>query len=387
MFGSVTFHVFAAASLTTLAAVQGTTRFIGYVDAATQRDVPLQSYVHGNLTHLVVTNAVKVDSSGAIHFRPVQHPSERSGEDLLTELALVPNVRLVVGIRGHPDDVALDELAEVGEARERFVSSAAQLLQKLGAGGLEIEWHSDDIAGGKPTAAPFDAMEQYHFALLCRDLKKAVADSDGTLSVAVRPGRQEFADGNFVRQFVDWLALRAYSMRSLGDPHHASLKDMTAALDEWSAKGVPKSQLVLSTPLFGRPGAPLLRGGDRNEALRASWQEIARNGLRPTGGDMRGDIFLDAATGKQWWVSGINTTRAKVKHILENSYGGVAFRDLHHDAEDKDISLVEAAFDAVREHRQAQRKQPFLLPGVVLFQKGLTASRTQPDLAHPRGEL
>lgn len=361
-------------------AAQGTTKFIGYLDAAAQLDRPLATYIRKGLSHLVVTNAVKVDSSGALHYRAAQQPSERTGEELLSALAKVPGVQLLVGLRGHPDDVALDELAEVDEARAKFVANAAKLASDFDAGGLEIEWHSDDLAGGKPSTAPFDAMEQYHFALLCRDLSAKLRSSGGrSLSVAVRPGRQEFADGNVVKQFVSWLALRAYSMRSLGDPHHASLKDMATALDEWTARGVPRAQLVLATPLFGRPGAALHRPGDRNELLRASWHEIAHNGARQKGGEMSGDVFLDVATGKQWWVSGLNTTRAKATHIVEGGYGGLAFRELHHDAREQDLSLVEAA---LRAGQEARLKEPVRSSGVVLFQRGLISSRTRgPDLA------
>jgi len=296
-------------------------------------------------------------------------------------------VKLVVSLRGEPDDVALDELAEIDTARERFATDSAVLARGWGVSGFEIEWHSDDPAGGKAVAAPFDVMEQYHFALLCRDLASSLRAAGGkTLSVAVRPGRQEFADGNFVRGYIDWLSLRAYSMRSLGDPHHSSLKDMSAALDEWSNKGVPKSQLVLGTPLFGRPGGSLNTAGDRNEALRRSWRELAHGSLtsRRSNDDGRGDAFVDAETGKVWWVSGLNTTKAKVKHVLDSGYGGVAFRDLHNDALETSLSLVQAARDAMREHREAQaakkkiRRSPLVATGMALFQRTSLLSKTDP---------
>jgi len=161
----------------------------------------------------------------------------------------------------------------------------AALLRKWGADGLEIEWHSDP-QGGKPAAEPFDVMEQYHFALLCRDLAGALRASGGNrkLSVATRPGRKEFADGNFVRRYIDWLALRAYSMRSLGDPHHSSLKDMRATLDEWSEKGVPREQLVLgrsAAPGGSWPGRACARQAATTSATPSSRRPAARSGGPP----------------------------------------------------------------------------------------------------------
>lgn len=367
------------------------TRFIGYFDVSAQKELPIKALLQKNLTHVVLTGAVKVDNNGTFHYR-LAEPLERSAQDLIRALAALPGLKLVVSLRGYPDDVALDELAEVPEARERFTTEAALLAREWGASGLEIEWHSDDPAGGKATAAPFDVMEQYHFALLCRDLASSLrASGSRSLSVAVRPGRQEFADGAFVHSYIDWLAIRAYSMRSLGDPHHSSQKDMVAALDEWSAKGVPNSQLVLSTPLFGRPGAALHTTGDRNEALRRTWRDLAHSGLRSpkAGTDARGDVFLDAETGKAWWVSGLNTTKAKVKYVLQNGYGGIAYRDLHHDSPEKQLSLVQAAVDSLKEYQEARKKRRSR-SGVapILFQKGMMLSRSddQPGGAK-HGEL
>lgn len=353
-----------------------THRLIGYFDANSQAELPAVSVPYRNLTHLVLTNAVKVDNQGALHLRAKAQAEDMEPGELIQLLARAP-VKLVVSLRGHPDDVALDELAEVDELRERFATDMAAQVRDWGASGLEIEWHSDDPGGGKPLMAPFDTMEQYHFALLCRDLAGSLRAAGGkTLSVAVRPGRQEFADGAFVHHYIDWLALRAYSMRSLGDPHHSSLKDMAQALDEWTAKGVPRQQLVLGTPLFARPGGSLHTANDRNEALRLAWRDIAGSRLRvPPDGDQRGDVFLDVETGKAWWASGIKTTRSKVQHLLRHGYGGIAFRDLHHDTWAPGHSLVQAALEASREYRDARRTRFSLTQPMSLFQRGLTRSR------------
>lgn len=368
-------------------------RTIGYLDAKAQQELPLEALPSdGELSHLVLTGALTVDNNGTIHLRPAAAEGELGAEELIGRLA-ARQPKLVLSLRGHPDDVALDELAEQDEVRARFATEMALLLRRWGADGLEIEWHSDDPNGGKAATAPFDAMEQYHFALLCRDLAGALRATGGnrTLSVAARPGRKEFADGNFVRAYIDWLALRAYSMRSLGDPHHSSLKDMHAALDEWTDKGVPRSQLVLGLPLFARPGAALHSAGDRNEALRRSWRDIVGEGMRSPGGDHLGDAFIEPATGKVWWASGATTTKAKVDHVAGGGYGGIAFRDLHHDvmrpvanSSPKTISLVQVATEAVKEHRRKAAKAKRRVVTVPhqqpwsLMQKGLIRSKTDP---------
>lgn len=354
----------------------GAAKLIGYFDANSQLDLPVHSLPQINFTHIILTNVLKVDNKGVLHFRPKAHESELDAVGLMKHLAAGP-AKLVVSIRGNEDDVALDELSEVDSLREDFATNIAIFLRNVDADGLEIEWHSDDPAGGKALAAPFDAMERYHFALLCRDLAGALRAAGGrTLSVAVRPGRQEFTDGAFVEHYIDWLTLRAYSMRSLGDPHHSSLKDMTEALGEWTARGVPRRQLVLGIPLFGRCGAALSSPDNRNEGSRSSWKELSGAHLRvPPGGNQRGDVFIDDSTGKTWWVSGLDTTRAKVKHILENGYGGIAFRDLHQDAQAAGLSLASAASKAVQGHGR-KRSMHLLGHPLSLFQNGLRRSRS-----------
>eukprot|EP00931_Biecheleriopsis_adriatica_P086701 TRINITY_DN61313_c0_g1_i1.p1 TRINITY_DN61313_c0_g1~~TRINITY_DN61313_c0_g1_i1.p1 ORF type:complete len:442 (-),score=92.38 TRINITY_DN61313_c0_g1_i1:101-1267(-) len=351
-------------------------RLIGYFDAKSQKELSLQSLRHENLTHLVLTNAVKVDNQGNLVLRA--EPGELSAEETIARLATLP-VKLIISLRGHEDDVALDELAEVDDLRTRFASQIATKLKQWGASGLEIEWHSDDPNGGKATAEPFDIMEQYHFALLCRDLAVAFRGAGNkTISVAVRPGRQEFNQSAFVNKYIDWLALRAYSMRSLGDPHHSSLKDMKTALDEWESKGVHKEKLVLGTALFGRPGASLHTAGDRNEALRVSWKDLAEGGryVAPRS-DRNGDVFKDVRSGKAWWISGLSTTRAKVKYVADNGYGGIALRDLHQDSPGE-LSLVQAAAAALVEVSvRTSRLRRVLAKPVSLLQKGLLRSQTR----------
>lgn len=355
-------------------------RFIGYYDLLARDhlvpEIPPASLA--SLTHVVVTNALRVDNKGGIHIRPKKNPKDVSTPELIQNLVKLPP-RIVVSMRGHPDDVALDELSEQPAIRERFVTDMAVLLRKWGVAGLEIEWHSDDPGGGKAATEPFDDQERKHFSLLCRDLAGILGAAGGrTLSIAVRPGRKEL-DGHFAQHYVDWLTVRAYSMRSLGDPHPASLKDMKVALDEWTAKGVSRNKLVLGMPLFARPSGALHRADDRNEELRRTWKEIAGHD-EPTV-DIKGDAFVDQKTGKVWWVSGLTTTQEKVQHVLQNMYGGVAFRDLHQDSNRTELSLVQVASDTLKKYRKSLQRQrsPLLGQPPTLFQRGATLSHSEGD--------
>merc|ERR1712032_1240696 len=144
---------------------------------------------------------------------------------------------------------------------------------------------------------------------------------------------------------------------------------MGNALEEWTTKGVPRDHLVLVTPLFGRAGSSLHSANDRNEVLRRSWRDISiGENVSSTTGDVRGDVFLDKSTGKTWWVSGLNTTQAKVQHVLENGYGGIALRDLNYDSGDDRLSILQTAVGAVRDFQQTKSKRLSRIRSVSFFQ-------------------
>lgn len=359
-------------------------RLIGYYDAKFQREYPVNLVPHENLTHVVITNGVKVDSSGKLHTRPKKFPWEKSAEELIQHLAAQPT-GLIVSVRGFPDDVMLDQLAETEAARARFAEALARRAFFWGAKGVEIEWHADDLAGGKAMDAGFDDKEQMHFGLLCAALAEQLRPRGLTLSVATRPGRQEFASGQTVQDYLDWLMVRAYSMRSLGDPHHSSMKDVKTALGEWLDRGVPASQLVLGTPLFARAGGALRRERS-NDGARLPWHQV-HAGDNITGSDPLGDVFSDAGSGRLWWASGLRTTAEKVKHALEGGFRGVGFRDLHHDARgDTSKSLVQAAAEVAQEARQ-RKEEPALANPISLIQKAIRSSRMTATLKENHADL
>jgi len=344
---------------------------IGYFDAQGQRTLPIDEASLDGLTHVVLVNAVRVDKDGAVHYRPPHWPGELHAREVIRKLTAQPGPALVVSVRGFPDDVALDELSESNEARQKFVNSLTGLIHDWRADGLEIEWHADDVQGGKPRNAPFDDQERAHLSMLCRDMHDTLQPLGRTLSVAVRPGRVEF-DSN-IDGLAHWLAIRAYSMRSLGDPHHSSIKDADAALAEWLNRGVEPRRLVLATPLFARPGAAL-RLASKDHALREPWRALISNDSFqvPPGSDARGDVFLDQDQGRAWWASGFNTTRAKVLKVLDGGFGGIALRDLHHDADGED-SLLQLTAQTMRKYfeettNNADRRQ---VPKVSLLKAGV----------------
>lgn len=321
---------------------------IGYFDAQAQHSLPLEEANLDHLTHVVLSNAVRIDNEGNAHLRPPHNPGDLHASEVIKKLTATPGPALILSLRGFPDDVALDELAENAEARQRFVSGLAELVHDWSADGLELEWHADDVLGGKARNTPFDDQEREHIATLCRDMHDTLQPLGRTLSVAVRPGRAEF-DSN-IEGLADWLAVRAYSMRSLGDPHHSSLKDADTALTEWLDRGVDPRRLVLAIPLFARPGAAL-RLASRDQSLREPWRALlsSDNFQVPEGANARGDVFLDRSNGRAWWASGFNTTHAKVMKVLDGGFGGIAFRDLHHDADGGD-SLIQVAAQSVQKY-------------------------------------
>lgn len=358
----------------------GDPMLIGYYDAKQQKDFNINELNPANLTHVVLMNGVKVSIDGKLHTRPKKFPWEKSAEELI-QIMGAQNKSFIVQIRGFPDDDTFDQVAENPETLKTFVSTLARRAYFWGASGVELEWHSDDVAGGKQLDAGFDEAEQGHFLTLCQELSKTLKARGLTLSVAVRPSRNEFAPDSRIQDYVDWLMVRAFSMRSLGDPHHSSVKDAKHALGEWLSRGVPASQLILGTPLFAKTGSALRREGHHN-GPRIGWGQIRDKAL--VAKDPKGDTFVDEDTGKVWWASGPRTTEDKVKHVIKEGFGGVALRELHHDDRDPGLSLVNAAASVVQQHSDERAQLLLQLPGpgIGLFQKDLKPGRSEGRKRH-----
>merc|ERR1719443_1449082 len=110
------------------ATVAGGPKMIGYFDANAQKELAAHDVPHENLTHLVLTNGFKVDNQGELHLHVQHDPWDLGVDELMAELAS-RRTKLIIGLRGFPDDVAFDELAEVPERRAAFAQRiAARLL-------------------------------------------------------------------------------------------------------------------------------------------------------------------------------------------------------------------------------------------------------------------
>merc|ERR1712183_925418 len=117
--------------------------------------------------------------------------------------------------------------------------------------------------------------------------------------------------------------------------------------------------------------------GAGHSVVRRSWSVLVKTGKA------NGDQYLDASTGKAWWVSGPETTRAKVTHVFNEGYGGVALRDLHQDAPfDSGRSLLEVVDTAVtaygKQHaspKELTSRRPILKKPLSLFQHGFKVSQ------------
>jgi len=335
-------------------AKDSSTKLIGYYDANSQKelhvdDVPTMGA--GTLTHVVLMNAVTVDSAGLVQVRPSHAKDELSGEQLIEHLATPPS-QLIIGLTGGSTQAALASLAKDPVARLRLATDLVGRLRSWGAAGLEVAW---------PTEAASDE-QLLNMTILTGEIARVLHQEGGmTLSVSVqaRPGRTEFFSNvqgvalggvNF-----DWFSVRPDPLRTPGDPHHASMRDADAILSEWTSRGVPAHRLVLGTPLFALPGNALSRSGTRDESNRMSWSQLAGVAAHKSGEGVHGDHFTDPLTGNSFYASGLDTTRAKVNHIVAGKYAGMAFCDLHHDSRAPGMSLVELAGRALKDAVQGKQ--------------------------------
>ncbi|MGA2256920.1 MAG: glycoside hydrolase family 18 protein, partial [Thermoguttaceae bacterium] len=105
----------------------------------------------------------------------------------------------------------------------------------------------------------------------------------------------------------------------------APYSDSIAYLTDWANYGVPKSQLLLGVPFYGRSGASWSTSSTSPYCSIVS-SDYADNGVYP-------DPSLDTVTvsGTTWGFNGLDTVEEKAQYVLQNGYAGIMIWSLGQD--------------------------------------------------------
>ena len=281
-------------------AVAGTYRVVGYV---TQWN-PIEDRNLDKIDTLIFAFAelkharVELDAAAAQRLRPI-----------LALKTQDPHLRVDISVGGW-EAGGFSEAASTAAGRHTFAQTAAQLLQRTGADGLDVDWEYPGHSESGIRSSPADRGD---FTLLLKDIRESLdraGRGDGhvgarhyTLSVAI-------ADGPFVSgidipaisRYVDWFNLMTYDFVNSMTPttgNHTGLyaskwapagaRTTNRAVHEFLAAGVPRSKIIIGVAFYGRAFAgvrPEHRGlyqpyGHFQGML--PWPELTRNYINKHG--------------------------------------------------------------------------------------------------------
>jgi hypothetical protein len=105
-------------------------------------------------------------------------------------------------------------------------------------------------------------------------------------------------------------------------PYSASL----TYLQGWATYGVPKADLYMGIPFYGRSGTSWSNSTTETYQQIVNAYEAANDGALPPPGD--DTLTIDGTT---WGFNGVTTVQNKTQYVLQNGYGGVMIWELGQD--------------------------------------------------------
>lgn len=308
--------------------------------------------------------------------------SPRAAQRLAAIIALKqrdPTLRVEISIGGWGAG-GFSEAARTDASRARFADSAAALVQRHHADGLDIDWEYPGNSDAGIASSPAD---RHDFPLLLRALRARLDRIAGTgqppctISVAV-------ADGSFtagvdiaaVDRVVDWFNLMTYDFCNSMTPTtcnhtglHASVRapadarSAARAARQYLAAGVAPGKLMLGVAFYGRAFSDVDPVGDglyqpyRHYVGEIPWPRLREAFIGRQGFARHWDARADAP----WLWNPASRTfvtyddpesiKAKAAYVRRHRLGGIMYWE-------QSLDPGGQLLDAIAQRLHARRKVP-----------------------------
>ncbi len=232
--------------------------------------------------------------------------------DQLVALARPRGVKVLISVGGWGYAQPFEALAAKPETRAAFVAALQQYVKDHALDGVDIDWEF-----------PASDVSAKNYLALMQALRAALQPQGKLLTAAVA-AVGENGDGILKDVFdqVDFLNLMAYDGPEI---NHASYGYAEAALNYWTARGLPQEKTVLGVPFYARPGGLTYRQLVRWDPAAALADELVYMGTRV-------------------YYNGIPTLQQKTR-LARQRASGIMIWALPQDTND-DSSLLKAIYQA-----------------------------------------
>jgi chitinase len=296
---------------------------------------------------------------------------------LIALKATNPQLKVVVSVGGWGAG-GFSEAASTAASRQRFASSAAQMLAANNADGLDVDW---EYPGHNESGIKSSPQDRSNFTLLLKALRTTL-DQVGdvhthrgadhyTLSIAA-------ADGVFVscidiaaiEPSLDWFNLMTYDFVNSMTPttgHHSGLHTSTLApadarsteqaVQQFLAAGVPSHKLLIGAAFYGREFADVQAAHDGLYQAYGHYQGehpwpqlkadfINRNGyVRYWDTVAQAPYLWNATTHRFISYDDPQSIAAKADYVKSQHLGGIMYWE---QSEDPQGELLDAVWQSLR---------------------------------------
>jgi len=332
-----------------------------------------------------------------------------------------PNLKVLISVGGWTLSSPFSDIALTDASRKKFADSAVKFVNQYGFDGVDLDWEYP-VSGGLDTnkTRPED---KHNYTLLVQavrsafNVQEAATGKHNLLTIAAPAGYQTIANFELadMAKSIDWFNLMSYDYHGAWEnqtnhnaPLYANATSPNAidtkfnvdySMRAYAAAGVPKSQIVMGAPLYGRTwqGVPAGPNGDGlyqtgTGAGAGTWE----NGVIDYA-DLLNKVNTQPATYKVYrdnasqvpyvyaptvgggWFSTYEDKTSlgkKVDYVLANDYGGMMFWELDADVRNSNSadSLVGYAAGRIKAAQPA-------LPGISAADLSVTEGNSGTSLA------
>jgi chitinase len=282
----------------------------------------------------------------------------------LTQLrARHPHLRVLLSIGGYTWSDHFSDLALTGEGRAAFAVSCVDLVASYGFDGLDIDWEYPGGGGEAPGRPEDTANFTALLAAVRSELDARVPGGLLTIAVPAGPSLIAHYDVAALPGLVDWVNVMSYDFHgawenrtgfnaplapAAGDPEPSAASfTVSAAALAWVAGGMPRDQVVVGLPFYGRGWAGV---GPTGEGLfqpssgpapgtwapgTFDWFDLAANHVpamtRHFSPEAQVPWLYDAGSGVMISYDDPESLAAKVAFTREQDLGGVMIWELSGD--------------------------------------------------------
>jgi chitinase len=228
-------------------------------------------------------------------------------------------VKVMASIGGANNSGAFSGIAASSGARLAFANSVKSLCESNSLDGVDIDWEF-----------PANAQDSANFTLLLKQLRTTLGTKVISVDVAADGEKGQWIN-KAAATIPDFYNVMSYDYTGANDAggvvvgQHAPYSKASIAMNYWRVKGVPKENIILGVPFYGKN-------------FDAGAAAVNYNSIMSS----NPNLSLDADSVGRTYFNGVTTIKKKATLVAQQEYGGIMIWQIAQDMPSGPKSLLDA---------------------------------------------